>query len=260
MVIKMDEKVLASVNGKAITEADVNAYLMSMGQRAQSYDNPKGRAMILEQLINKALLVLDATRNLYEREPEFKAQLARVKDELLANYAVEKAVGSVKVTDDEVAKYYEENKAQFVSGEAVSASHILVDSEEKANDILEKIKSGEMTFENAAREYSTCPSGKNGGDLGEFGRGQMVPEFDAVCFDMAEGELRGPIKTQFGYHLIKLNHKHEPKEMSLLEIRDQLREKLLAEKQQAAYTSKINQLKILYPVDNHSNQNSGIII
>lgn len=245
----MNEKILASVNGKAITDADIDAYLMNLGQRAQSYNNPQGRAMILEQLINKSLLVLDATRNLYERDPEFKAQLAKVKEELLANYAVEKAVGSVKVTDAEVEKYYNDNKAEFVSGETVCASHILVDSEEKANELLSKIQNGEMKFEDAAKQFSSCPSGQNGGSLGEFGRGQMVPEFDEACFTMEEGELRGPVKTRFGYHLIKLDHKHASKELSFAEIREQLREKLLADKQQAAYQSKINQLKILYPVD-----------
>ncbi len=245
----MNNKILASVNGKAITEADVDAYIAGLGQRGQSYDNPQGRAMILEQLINKSLLVLDATRNLYERDPEFKAELAKVKEELLANYAVEKVVRDVRVTDAELEKYYEENKSKLVSDSTVNASHILVDSEDKANELLAKIQSGELSFEDAARQFSTCPSGKDGGNLGDFSRGQMVPEFDKAVFEMNPGELRGPVRTQFGYHLIKLNSKSEPKEMKLSEIREQLRAKLLAEKQQAAYQSKINQLKILYPVD-----------
>lgn len=247
--INMNEKILASVNGKAITEADVEAYLLGMGQRGQSYNNPQGRAMILEQLINKSLLVLDATRNLYEREPEFKAQLAKVKEDMLANYAVEKAVSSVRVTDAELEKYFEENKDKLVTGETVNASHILVDSKEKAEAILADINDGKISFEDAAKQFSSCPSGKDGGSLGDFGRGQMVPEFDEACFSMEVGELRGPIQTQFGYHLIKLNAKNASKELKLADIREQLYEKLLSEKQQAAYQSKINQLKILYPVD-----------
>lgn len=245
----MNETILASVNGKAITQADVEEYLAGMGQRAQAYDNPQGRAMILEQLINKQLLVLDATRNLYERDPEFKAQLQRVKEELLANYAVEKAVKGVTVKDEEVKKYYDEHPEQFVRGESVNASHILVDSEEKANEILADINAGKITFEDAAKQYSSCPSAKEGGNLGDFTRGQMVPEFDAACFTMEVGELRGPIKTQFGYHLIRLNSKSEPETVSFGDIREQLKQKLIGDKQQAAYQSKINQLKILYPVD-----------
>ena len=245
----MNETILATVNGKAITQADVDAYLAGMGQRAQNYDNPQGRAMILEQLINKALLVLDATRNLYERDPEFKAELQRVKEELLANYAIEKAIKSVTVKDDEVKGYYDANPDQFKRGESVNASHILVDSEEKAADILAKINAGELTFEDAAKQFSSCPSAKDGGSLGDFTRGQMVPEFDEACFSMEIGEIRGPVKTQFGYHLIRLNAKNEAAQVSFGEIREQLKQKLIADKQQAAYQSKINQLKILYPVD-----------
>ncbi len=245
----MNEKILASVAGKNITEGDVEAFIAGLGQRGQAYQNPQGKAMILEQLINKNLLVLDATRNLYERDPEFKAELARMKEDLLANYAVEKAIRDVKVKDEELVKYFEENKAQFVRDASVNASHILVDSEEKAKEILAKIQSGEVTFEDAAKQYSSCPSGKEGGNLGDFTRGQMVPEFDEACFTMEVGELRGPVKTQFGYHLIRLNSKGEAAEMKFEEIKEQLRAKLTSDKQQAAYQSKINQLKILYPVD-----------
>ena len=245
----MEAKILATVGTKTITEADVDAFLAGMGQRGQAYQNPQGRAMVLEQLINKALLVLDATRNLYEREPEFKAELARVKEDLLANYAVDKAVREVRVTDADVEAYYNENKAQFVQGPTVNASHILVDSEEKANEILAKINAGELTFADAAKEFSTCPSGKEGGNLGDFGRGQMVPEFDEACFAMEVGTISAPVKTQFGYHLIRLNAKNAAEPLSYNDVRSQLYEQLTREKQQAAYQSKINQLKIMYPVD-----------
>ena len=248
----MEAKVLATVGTKTITEADVDAFIMQLGQRGQAYQNPQGRAMVLEQLINKALLVLDATRNLYERDAEFKAELARVKEDLLANYAVEKAIRDVRVNDADVEAYYNENKAQFVQGATVNASHILVDSEEKAVEILAKINAGEMTFEDAAKEFSTCPSGKEGGNLGDFGRGQMVPEFDEACFTMEVGQTAGPVKTQFGYHLIRLNSKGEETEMPFDAVKVQLKEKLMQDKQQAAYQSKLNQLKILYPVDRAS--------
>ncbi len=245
----MEDKILATVGTKTITENDVNMFIAQLGQRGQAYQNPQGRAMVLEQLINKALLVLDATRNLYERDAEFKAELARVKEDLLANYAVEKAVRDIRVSDADVEAYYNENKAQFVQSETVNASHILVDSEEKANDILAEVNAGNVTFEDAAKQHSSCPSGKEGGSLGDFGRGQMVPEFDEACFTMEVGAICGPVKTQFGYHLIRLNAKNEPSEMPFSAIKDQLKEKLMGEKQQAAYQSKINQLKILYPVD-----------
>jgi len=85
-----------------------------------------------------------------------------------------------------------------------SARHILVDSEAKCNELKEQINSGEITFEQAAKENSTCPSGANGGDLGTFSQGQMVPEFDKVVFNDEVGVVHGPVKTQFGYHLLEV--------------------------------------------------------
>ena len=86
----------------------------------------------------------------------------------------------------------------------VNASHILVQTEEEAKSILEKIKNGE-SFEKLAEEVSLCPSGKQGGNLGWFGKGQMVPEFETACFNGKKGDVVGPVKTQFGYHIIKIN-------------------------------------------------------
>ena len=77
----------------------------------------------------------------------------------------------------------------------------------------------------------------------------MVPEFDQACFEMDEGEVRGPVKTQFGYHLIRLNKKNPTVALSYNDVRAQLYEQITRERQQAAYQSKINQLKIMYPVD-----------
>lgn len=242
--------ILASVGGMPITDEDVNNFLRELGPRAQSYMSPEGRKVILNQLIGSKLLLLDAKRNLLEAEPAFKAELARLKDSLLTSYAAEKAISSVTVSDKDVEDYYNQNKEQFVTGETVNASHILVDSEEKANEILAKINAGEISFEDAARENSSCPSKQNGGNLGDFGRGQMVPEFDKAVFEMNVGDItEEPVKTQFGYHLIKLNSKKEAQTMAFADIKDEIKSALMAEKQRAAYESKINQLKILYPVD-----------
>lgn len=241
--------VLAQVGGKPITDADVTRYIQAMGRNGQAYNNPKGRAAVLEQLIAQRLFLLDAQRNLFEREPAFKEQLAQIKEQLLMEYAVTKCVEGVKVKEEDVKAYYEAHKDDLNAEETVNASHILVDSEEQANQILADIKAGTITFEDAAKQYSSCPSKEQGGNLGDFGKGQMVPEFDQAVFSMEVGELAGPVKTQFGYHLIRLNSKNEAAEIPYADIREQLYQQVMQEKQQAAYQSKINQLKILYPVD-----------
>ena len=242
--------VLATVGGMPITEEDVSEFLAGLGQRGQAYNNPEGRKAVVGQLIANKLLLLDARRNLYEAEPAFKAELAKMRDNLLISYAADKAISAVTVSDKDAEDYYNQNKERFMTEEGVNASHILVDSEEAALKILADIKSGAVSFEDAARENSSCPSKENGGSLGDFERGQMVPEFDSAVFAMEVGEITDtPVKTQFGYHLIKLNSKSEAKATPLSEIKDRLEAVLLEQKRAKAYESKINQLKILYPVD-----------
>ena len=180
----MDQKVLAVVGGHEITDKEVDAFIKSLPREQQAYaSNPQFRAQCQEQL--EALysfakygedLKLDETE-------EYKSVMENARKDILARLAMKQLFDSVKVTDEEVKDYYEANKSQFKKGATVHAKHILTDSEEKCNQILESIVSGEKVFEDAAKEFSTCPSGQRGGDLGEFGKGQMVKEFeDAATF------------------------------------------------------------------------------
>ena len=188
-------------------------------------------------------------RGLFEAEPAFKAQLKRAKESLLIGYAMDKALSTVTVKEEEIQKFYEENKDMLMGGDTVNASHILVSELAEAERIREEIATGAISFEEAAKKYSSCPSGQEGGCLGDFGRGQMVPAFEAACYDMQEGELSLPVQTQFGYHIIRLNSKKAGEVAPLEAVREELSAKLLRDKQQAAYQSKVNQLKILFPVD-----------
>ena len=244
------DKILAKVGALTVTEREVDEFLAELGQRGQGYNTPEGRKAIPEQIISSKLLLLDARHNLLETEAEFKAELAKLRENLLINYAGNKVIAAVKVNEEDVKKYYEDNLDKFKQGETVNADHILVDSEEKALEILSKIESGEMSFGDAAKEFSSCPSGQRGGNLGDFGRGQMVPEFDKAVFELEVGEVtKTPVQTQFGYHLIKLNSKSEASVMPFDDIAPQLSDMVLNEKRREAYERKINQLKILYPVE-----------
>ena len=245
-----NNRVLASVGGQPITESDLESAVARMSSgRGRNFNTPEGRQAVLEQLIVRELFLQDARKSMLEYDPAFKAQLQQVKDELLYQFAVTKTLERVKVTEEEIQNFYTENPEEFKGQETVAASHILVDTEEKANEILAAVQNGEITFEDAAMQYSSCPSKARGGSLGEFGHGQMVPEFDQACFSMEEGQIAGPVKTQFGYHLIRLDKKNEPKPVKLSEAREMIREHLMEEKSQKAYQSRINQLKLVYPVD-----------
>ncbi len=244
------DKILAKVGALTVTESEVNEFLAGLGPRGAGYNTPEGKKIILEQLIGNKLLLQDARRNLLEGEAEYRAELARLKEKLLISYAANKVIAGVKVTDEDVKKYYDENQDKLLSDATVNASHILVATKEEADALLADINSGAVSFEDAAREHSTCPSGKSGGNLGDFGRGQMVPEFDSAVFAMEVGEISAePVKTQFGYHIIKLNAKSDAKPAEFESVKAELTEMLLSERRQAAYESKINQLKIVYPTD-----------
>lgn len=243
-----NQRPLAVVGTTSITEADVTEAILAMGPRAASYNNPQGRAAVLDQLIEQALFLTDARKNMMEYDPAFKQQLARVKDDLLVQFAISKTIERANVTEEEIKSFFDQNPDQFAAQDVVAASHILVDDEEKAEALLKQIQDGEIAFEEAAKAHSTCPSSQNGGSLGEFGRGQMVPEFDEACFSMEVGELRGPVKTQFGYHIIRLDDRKKGEPTKLAEAHDAIREHLLNDKRRKAYQSKVNQLKIMYPV------------
>ena len=153
----------------------------------------------------------------------------------------------MSITEEEIVKYYNEHKEHFQTPESVRASHILVKEEDEANDIINEINEG-LSFEEAAKKYSMCPSKEAGGDLGEFTRGKMVPEFEEAAFSIEEGKLSEPVKTQFGYHIIKVQSKKEAGISTLEEAKDQIIHQVTALKQQEKYLNKTEDLRDKYEV------------
>lgn len=243
-----ENKVLATVNGKQITEMDVNALLQNViAQGNQNFNSEQGRQQILDELINQELFYLDAVDNDFDKKEAFKKELEINKANILKQYALRKLLTSVKVEEDEVVSYYNNNKESFKNPETVKASHILVKTEEEANKTIEEIQNG-LSFEKAAEKYSTCPSKARGGDLGFFAKGQMVPEFENAAFNMGKGEMSDPVKTQFGYHIIKLVDKKATSESSFEQVQDQIRQFLLGKKQNSLYIDKTTELRNKYDV------------
>ena len=174
---------------------------------------------------------------------EFKEIMEGARRDILAQLSMRDMLKDITVTEEEQKAFYEENKAQFGKGATVSAKHILTDSEEKCQTILKNIEAGEKTFEDAAREFSTCPSGAKGGDLGEFGKGQMVKEFEDAAFAANIGEVVGPVKTQFGYHLIKVEKKNEACEAPFEEVKVKVMNEVAQKKREQVYSEKMTKLK-----------------
>ena len=238
-------KVVAKVADKEIKESDVLQFIEEIGpQVAMQFQSADGIKTIIQEMINQEILLLDAKENKLNEEEEFKVVLDHTVDNLLKNYAFSKILSKETVSDEEVEKYFEDNKAVFAK-ELVNASHILIDSEEKALEIKKEIEEGK-DFAQAAMEYSSCPSKDAGGELGEFPRGAMVPEFEDKAFSMEAGEVSEPVKTQFGYHIIKLNSKSDPANITFESVKEDVRSEALRVKQQEAYLKKLDSLKDKY--------------
>jgi len=244
-----DNKILATVNGKNITEQDAYYFLNQLSpQVAIQFRTPDGIKNLVNELINQELFYLQAIEDELDKEENFIQQLERIKKQVLIQYAVEKLFSSIVVEDEEISNYYMNHRESFVIPEKVRASHILVDSLDEANEILNQLKDG-MAFEEAARKYSSCPSKENGGDLGEFTRGQMVQEFEDAAFSLAEGEISEPVKTQFGYHIIKLITKKESEISPLEDVKEQIKSYLLSSKQRELFSARTDELKGKFEVN-----------
>lgn len=238
-----DKQVVATVNGKEIRRSDVLKFLNDIGpQVAMQFQSPEGIKQVIDELVNQEVLYLDAVKQNLEAEEKFQNLLERHKMNLLKDYAVDKIISHVTVNEDDLMKHYEDNKQHFINDEKLQASHILIDDENKANDIIAELNGG-LAFEEAAKNYSSCPSKDQGGNLGEFGKGQMVAEFEEAAFAMEEGQLSAPIKTQFGYHIIKVTKKTPETISTLEEVKDLVTQKVLQEKQREKYMERILELR-----------------
>ena len=242
-----EQNILVTVNGVNITNADVDAYIAKMPQDQQAYAAyPQFREHVLKQLIAFELYAKMGEDENMEETEDFKAALAKAKKEILAQTAINSVLKGIEVAEDEMQAFYKENPEHFTEPESAQAKHVLVAEEEKALEIMGAITKGEITFEDAAKEYSSCPSSAQGGDLSEFGRGQMVPEFDQVAFEAEIGKVVGPVKTQFGYHLIKVENRKEASVMAFDEVKDYIHTTMLQQKQNEVYTAKYNELYAKY--------------
>ena len=240
----MAQNVLAVGAGHQTTEKELQAFIGHLPKEQQAYaSNPQFKEHCKEQLITFHALAKCGEDEKLDETEEYKKGMENARQDILVQMVLKETIESVSVSDEEVKDYYEQNKAQFVKGATVNAKHILTDSEEKCAAILESIVNGEKTFEEAAKESSTCPSGAQGGDLGEFGKGQMVKEFEDAAFQAEPGHVVGPVKTQFGYHLIKVEKKNEACEAPFEEVKVKVMNEVAQKKREQVYSEKMTKLK-----------------
>ena len=246
----MENKVLAVVAGREITDKDLDMIINKYPEQNRAYfNNEQGRKQLLEQTIAFELMNKLGEEIQLDKTEEYKETLENLAKEVLTQMTINKILSDVTVTDEEAEKFFNENQNQFMQSATVSAKHILVETEEEINNIKKEIEEGTISFEDAAKKYSTCPSKEEGGNLGAFGRGMMVPEFEEVAFNLEVGKVSEPVKTQFGYHLILVEDKNEPAPKTFTDVKDQVVAQLMQQAQQKKYIDTIMDLENKYTVE-----------
>lgn len=234
--------ILVTVNGKNITKQDAEQFVAAAQQGAHFAQLDKAQQeMIKQRLVEKILFTELAKKEGVENDPEFKAAIEKIKEELLVNVWMKKQLDSTLVSDSEAKEFYEKNKDKFKQPETVTASHILVKTEDEAKAIIEELKplkgaALKEKFVVLAKAKSTGPSGPKGGDLGTFTQGQMVPEFAKAVWALKDGTVTlEAVKTQFGYHVIYL----EKKNPAIVLPYDAVKEKIIQSLKQKQFAVKV---------------------
>ncbi|MBT7730530.1 MAG: peptidylprolyl isomerase [Rhodospirillaceae bacterium] len=216
-----ETKVVATVDGKPIFLSEI----LQMAQRLpDQYKQMSLEAVypsLLSRAIDSKLVSLEGRRSGFSENPEVKKRLNQIEDQIISEIFLTKTIGS-KVTKEALQNIYLKTKSEMTSGDQVKARHILLDSEQKALQIIKKLQDGEE-FSKLASEHSTGPSAASGGDLGWFGEGQMVPEFSKAAFALNPGDIvTQPVKTQFGWHVIMVEDRKIAAPPSFEEAKEQL--------------------------------------
>ncbi len=242
---------IAKVGGAVITQADFDREFQTLPEYAQKmFEDEGGKGRFLDEIVKKEILYQEAIKKGIDKGPEFQKKLEDFKKLTLISELFEKEIISkAKVSDQEVKDYYDKHKEDFTTTSQIKASHILVKTEDEAKKILARLGKGEK-FENIAKTSSIDKaSAKNGGDLGYFSKGQMVPEFESAASSLKSGEISNPVKTPFGYHIIKVTDRKAGPVVDFDRVKDMISQKLSAERQKEVFDKYMGELKNSYKVE-----------
>ncbi|CAK7026621.1 foldase [Tissierella sp. P1] len=262
----VDEEIVAKVDGEAITKNELYD-LMVEQYGTQALDSLIGEKIVNAELEKQKIEVseedieteLNKIKQYYESDQAFTEAMAYygytlddIKKDVTMNIQIKRLLGpNITIGEEDISSYFEQNKTSFDQKEEVRARHILVKTEDQAKEIKEKISAGE-DFAQLAKEHSTDEMTKeSGGDLGFFGKGKMVKEFEEEAFGLGIGEISNPVKTDYGYHLIKVEEKKEAKEATLEEHKDEIKDILVEAKLPEVYQSWYQEKYDEYKIENY---------
>ena len=240
----LDKDAVAAVNGKKITQKQYQDHLKLLSsQNRQGNQAPINRQAVLNDLINKEVLLQEAKKKKLDKDKKVKEQLRKLKENLMVQALLSKSPAAKPVTDKELQEVYDKQIKNADRSE-YKARHILVKDEAKAKELIKKLNDG-ADFAETAKNESTGPSGKNGGDLGWFSPAQMVPAFSQATAKLMKGtHSQAPVKTRFGYHIIKLEDSRKRELPKFADVKEQIRPAIQNQRLQEYVVKLRNQAKI----------------
>src|ERR1700723_719137 len=233
-----DNPVLAKVNGAEIRQSDVALAEEELGPSLAQMDPATKKENVLAFLIDMKIVAKAAEDKKIEDRPDFKARLAFTRNRLLMDNLLA-TEGKAATTDEAMKKVYDEAAKQIAGEQEGHARHILVETEDEAKAIEAELKKG-TDFAELAKTKSKDPGAADGGDLGFFTKDQLVPEFSAVAFALEPGKISDPVKSQFGWHIIKVEEKRNRKAPDFEQVKAQI-ETYVTRKAQADYVAKLRE-------------------
>ncbi len=235
----LKDPVVATVNGQQIRLSELEVAQQALPPQYRNVPLQSVYQALLERIIDSKLVVADGRKNKVGDDPAFKKRMAFVEEQVIQDYWLQREIAK-KVTQEKMQQRYEERLKSMPPEEEVHARHILVSTEDEAKALIAEIKKG-ASFDKLAKEKSTDKaSGAEGGDLGWFKKSDMVKEFADAAFALKKGELtETPVKTQFGYHVIKVEDRRKAPPPAFEEMAEQIREELARE----TVTSLLDQLR-----------------
>jgi len=234
--------VVATVGNKVITMQDVDARIAKMPAYYQNMLKDRKKD-VLEDMVLEILFYNEAKKRGLQNDKEVKEMLEEAQKKIMVSKLVRDEIETkVSVSDKEAEAYYNAHKEEFNIPERWKASHILVKTEDEAKAVLADIAKGK-SFEDEAKEKSQDTSAKKGGDLGYFTKGQMVPEFEDAVVKLDVGQTSGIVKSQFGYHIIKLVDKKPAQPQEFKDASERIKNELLATKRRDAFDKIVAGLK-----------------
>ncbi|MDV7341319.1 peptidylprolyl isomerase [Terasakiella sp. A23] len=216
-----EDHVVATVNGEKIYLSEVAEAQRAMGQQAMQMPLERIQGMLINTIADRIIVSQAARKAGFDKTDAFKKRMKDIEAQVLARDFISD-YAKKQMTDERVNAAYQEHIKGFKPSQEVNARHILVKEEAEAKAIIKELEGG-ADFAELAKAKSTGPSGRDGGDLGYFGPGAMVPPFDKAVFSLKKGEIsKEPVQTQFGYHVIKVEDIRDTQPPKLDAIRHEL--------------------------------------